>query len=279
MKKYNVRLVSLILFTGIFSSNLAIGMDLPELSPRVLGGEEPSFDLLPEIKKIIVTKVLRLVLDEVEDNPKLLLSREKLKSLTGIFIEHVLGGQSLERYASENNIDVIIRLLMLGADPNTKSYKGKTVLHLLIATLQGNWINRILIDALELKIQILSKYININVQNSEGNTIGHELIKLYVQKTSPANAEIDRIYDFILFLFSALGLDMTIIKNNNEQTPMDLGNELIISAINNTNIPLELMRKEGEWMRFLRMFDQSTARYYGEPLFLVIQKRLRQINQ
>ncbi len=226
MKIYIVKLAQLALFFVIFAPGMVIGMetDVPKLPC--------------DVNKLILTKVLRLVLDEVEDNRHQLYSRKKmnfyipvysrkkLNFFSGFLVKHVTG-ESLECYESANNIDYILTLIMaktIGADPNTKSYKGNNILYLLAS---GSLQMKYPIEEdpefkfLQMKIKILSKYNpDFNIKNRESQTIGHELVERYVGYGDELE-----IFDFIIFLQN-LGMNLSIVKDNVGHTACDRGQDI-----------------------------------------------------
>lgn len=251
MKKYSILLLSLVLFSVIFASGVAIGM-------------EKELPVLPsDVKTIIANNVLRLILDEAEDNPQLLLSREKLEGFKRLFVQYITGA-SLEKYASANNIDFIITLIAAnGADPNTKNYNGNTVLHLLIAALQKNSLDKEDLAVLESKIKLLMQQgLKINAQNKEGNTVAHDLIKVYLQQENNGH----ELYMLLKFLIS-LGLDLTTIENNKHQTPIEFGRMLIESYLRKTNDFFLILEKKTSWMNILFLLDKDTAKHYFKLLY------------
>lgn len=250
MKKYHAQLVSLMLFFGMLTSGIAIGMEkeLPEL-PQ-------------DVKTIIANKTLRLILDEAEKNPQLLISREKLAGFRRMLAQYVTG-KSLEKYASANNIDFIITLIVAnGADPNTKSYNCNTVLHLLVAALEKNSLDKEYLAALESKIKLLINYgLNINAQNNMGNTVAHDVIKAYLEKEDNGY----ELYMLLKFLVS-LGLDLLTIENNNHQTPIEFGRKQIESYMRKTDDLFLILDKKTHWMNIIFLLDKDTANYYLKAL-------------
>ncbi len=290
MKKYSVQLASLVLFFAIFASGMVIGMekkvpdDISEqeaawlrtvgIRPEILWAKKEDVPQLPaDVQKVIWTKVLRLVLDDIQDNPQLLMSREKLEGFRGLLANYVTG-ESLEWYKSPDNIDFIIKLIMAGADPNTKNYKGNNVLHLLIAGLPtSSELTKEFFDALKLKIYLLTRYkININAQNGAKNTIAHELMKLYVKEDYLSSD----LYNLIGFL-NILGLDMTSIKNDDQQTPIELGQKLVEAAINKSTDTVSLITKLQNWIKILLLTDKRTKNLYGIMLWKAIENKIKQI--
>lgn len=216
MKRHIIPFAQLALLFVIFTSGVVIGM---ETDVSVLP---------PEINKLILTKVLRLVLDEVEDNPQQLMSRKKLNLLSGFFAKHITGGTS-ECYESTNNIDYILKLMRvktIGADPNTKSYKGNNVLHLLILEFVktqyqgGDRGERCDFKFLQSKIKPLLKYgLNLNAQNEVGNTVAHQLIALYAQDQKNSLYHVEQLIAFL----QKLGMSITMAKNKDGHTAYETG--------------------------------------------------------
>jgi ankyrin repeat protein len=115
MNTYCVRLASVMLFFVTFVSSLVIGME-----------KEVSF-LPRDIQVVIADKTLRVILDEAEDNPELLMAPQwrapkKIMEMTVPF--------SIKQETGSVN-DMVILLIENGANPNTKNYKGKTIAHIL----------------------------------------------------------------------------------------------------------------------------------------------------
>lgn len=171
-----------------------------------------------EIFKIISNKLLRLILDETEDDSQLL----SIKKMN--FFNKYITNIS-QYYENVNNIDFIIKLIIaknIGADPNIKSYKGNTILYLLVSeALSIDYLSpkdfeyQMLVD----KINILYKYgSNINIQNLNKNTIAHLLISTYVTRNCIGLYE----YDLIEF-FQNLGMNINNVKNDIQLTAYGLG--------------------------------------------------------
>jgi hypothetical protein len=282
---------SFVLFFISFSSGIAVGMltdvypvgsNIAEkeaqwlrtvgIRPEIIGSKDVP-RLPADVQSVIFTKVVRLILDEAEDNPALLLSREEPENILNRLGRYVTGAP-LEWYTSANNIDFIIKLIITGANPNTKSYKGNTILHLLIANLPHRWgtINDQYIEPIALKIKLLFRYgININAQNASGNTIAHELIKLYVESETYSS-----IYRLIQFL-AVLGLDITSTKNNDQQTPVELGQTLVDSKINKlVVIDPSFFLEIQSWMKLLLLMDKRTKNIYGTMTWKAIENRVKQ---
>ena len=281
---YRIKLASLALFFAIFASGVAVGMEIPSglggmaeeqenwlhtEGREVLEGSMPS--LPSDVKKLILTQLLRLVLDEAEDNPSMLMSREKLNFFMGILAKYVTGG-ALESYTSTNNIDFIIKLIAAGADPNVKSYKGNTVLHLLMPLEGMKDTER---EFLLMKIKILLKYgLNLNAKNGAGNTVAHEFIQQYVKEYQ----YIREWKNLKLMSFLAhLGLNFTTIKNNIGQTPIELGQALIESRINESDNSLDIIPLMNAWMAFLSGMDKRTKNYYGKLLWESAQRKISEL--
>lgn len=194
-------------------------MQLPNSKCPVEGGNL----LLPtDILRIISNKFLRLILDEIEDDNCLSLKRAR-SVMDNLYNKYI--NKRPQYYESSNNIDFIIKLIRaknIGADPNTKNYKGNTILYLLnneflgtdyLGTEDSEY--QILLD----KINLLHKYgSNGQIKNREGNTIAHLLIFNYITQGRWENRELNMIH----FLQS---LDMSIdnTKNNIGYTAYDLG--------------------------------------------------------
>ena len=173
MKKYIVSFVQLALFFAVFASG-----------STVIGMEKDVPVLPSEVYNLILTKVLRLVLDEVEDNPQQLMSRKKLNFFSALFVR---SGGVTGYYESTNNIDYVLRLIAaktIGADPNTKSYKGNNVLHLLVleaSQTEYQDAEDSEFKALKLKVELLSKYgLDLNTEDGKGNTITQALTEANV---------------------------------------------------------------------------------------------------
>lgn len=183
-----------------------------------------------DVFKLILNKLLRLILDEVEDDNRLSLKRERsvYESLYDKYIK-----TTPKYYQSSNNIDFIIKLLRaknIGVDPNTKNYKNNTILYLLInEALCTSYLGiedteyQILLD----KINLLHKYgANKEIGNSNGNTIAHLLISTYV--TRHRNWDYGYELNIIDFLQN-LGMNINNIKNNVGHTAYDIGKIFITS--------------------------------------------------
>jgi len=183
-------------------------------------------NLPDDVLKIISNKLLRLILDDVEDSSELL-SRGKMgymDTFINIFID-----KRPQYHESSNNIDFIIKLIRaknIGADPNTKNYKGKTILYLLIKEfLITDYLGiedseyQLLLD----KINLLHKYYsNSQIKNHEGNTIAHLLISNWVNENYSGSYEID-----IIEFLQNLGMNINEVKNNEGYTAYGLGKVLI----------------------------------------------------
>jgi len=189
--------------------------------------------LLPDdILKIISNKLLRLILDEVEDDNCLSLKREKsvYESLYNKYVK------TLPRYyKNSNNIDFIIKLIMaknIGANPNLKNYKGHTILHLLIdESLHTSYLGtedseyQILLE----KINLLHKYsANNQMKDFHGNTISHLLIPNWINENYSGSCEPNTI-EFL----QNLGMNINEVKNNEGNTAYEIGKMLIGSKYNN----------------------------------------------
>jgi hypothetical protein len=199
-------------------------------------------ELPDDILKIISNKLLRLILDEVEDDSQLLSKKES--NIVDSFMSKYM---SLSQYyESCNNIDYIIKLIRMkkiGADPNIKNYKGNTILYLLIKeVLETSYLG---IKDKEYqtmlgKINLLHNYkANFNIKNSNGDTIAHMLISTYIQR--------ERIYDGYHLIRFCSNLGMTVNKSRNDQdyTAYELGICLInpnksVNALTKSNFILKL---------------------------------------
>ena len=270
MKKYIVPFAQLALFFVILTPGVVIGMetDIPKL---------PS-----EVNKLILTKVLRLVLDEVEDDPHQLTNRKRSFFFSSPLIKHMIG--TVECYESVNNIDYIIKLIKakdIGVDPNTKSYKGNNALHLLVSEvlLQTKYLGETEFEYqwLHNKIALLSKYkIDFNAKNAKGDTIGHELIEQVLKagcryiKEEPENLN-------LMFFLADLGLDLTKINNNIGQTPIELGKALIESRINELDYSLHIIPLMRNWMYLLTKMDKRNKNYYGKLLWELVQRKISEL--
>lgn len=246
MKKYSVQLASLVLFFALFASGAVVGME-KELPESKRGGEILP-ELLSDVKNFIATKTLRVMLDEAEDNPAMLMevSKEKKKKITNEMLNEskiwkVFGlGTSLE--SATRPIDMIIFLIENGADPNTKNYKGHTVLSLLIRCFIDEDIRMIApehfnknVDFLRSKLKLLTKRnVNFNqiwAADDYSRTIAHVILKhvLSVVNTLSNNwsnyysqENLKTTWSFI-FLLKELGVDFTTIKDANGYTACELG--------------------------------------------------------
>jgi len=222
MKKYSVRLASLVLFSAIFAPGMAIGeTDLPSL---------PS-----DVKKIIANKTLRLILDEAEDNPGILMEPQisLSRSIKDIFASYsFLFGLFTD---TTPLIDSIIFLIESGADPNTKSYKGNTVLHLLMN--EPNFASMVVKGKLGYLIKLK---LNLNEKNADGETAASMLMKLVLYERR------SQLWDFIFWL-KDLGLDFTTIKVKprgfeREATACEIG-QRFIKKYNRGSYDIEMLNK------------------------------------
>ena len=185
-------------------------------------------ELPTDILKIISNKLLRLILDEVEEDGKLLLIGKmgSMDTFINIFIT-----KRPQYYESSNNIDFIIKLIRaknIGADPNTKNYKGNTILYLLISeSLRIDYLGtedseyQILLD----KINLLHKYgSDSKIKNHEGNTISHLLISNWINENYSGNCKPNTI-EFL----QNLGMNINEVENNEGKTAYEVGKMLIDS--------------------------------------------------
>lgn len=207
MKKNNVWLMSLVLFFAISASNAVISME-EELPKK----ESPK--LLPEIQKIIANKALRVILDAAEYELDL-------------------------QKAVPIDINKAILLIQNGANPNTKSYKGNTIVHLLIKGLSdkiygwetydkyGERVSEIdrpsKADLEEFniylnKLKVLFKQLdgfkmNLNAKMNNGVTAAFELIDLVFTPHTYNYPQtfFDNMWNFIFWL-QQLGMDFTTVK-------------------------------------------------------------------
>jgi len=179
-------------------------------------------ELPDDILKIISNKLLRLILDEVEDNSELLL-KKKMGYIDNFFNKYIK--TTKQYYESPNNIDFIIRLLMaknIGAAPNIRNYKGHTILYLLIKEILS--INYLGIEDTEYKISLdkiilLHKYgASSEIKNFHGNTVSHLLISNYI--TSVIEGEM--IINIIEYLQN-LGMKINVVKNDLGKTAYSMG--------------------------------------------------------
>ena len=241
MKKLNIKFVGLVLFFVTFASGAAIGMEeLPELEPYI--PEElliPS--LPPDVKKIIASTTLRVILDDLED-----IDKRKKEGWLSMFVKDPRTPNTFEdriwrRYRGEREtvstvMDMIMVLIENGADPNIKNYEGNTALHLIFKDivhfykiapvekqgfLERGYAHKLTTEdimrllGVQSKIQFLVKHnIDVNATNNEGDTAAHTLLR----NAPDINREV--LWSFTQFLKS-VGADMTI-KNNAGLTPCEL---------------------------------------------------------
>jgi hypothetical protein len=132
MKKYSVQLANLALFFAMIAPGVAIGME-NDLSDWVLVDKEQRLPSLPpDIRKVIANKTLRLILDEADDKPEILMGLQT--DLSESFIKSIawtLTPSFMIEHPKTPVIDTVIYLIVNGANPNTKNYKSRTVFHLL----------------------------------------------------------------------------------------------------------------------------------------------------
>lgn len=184
--------------------------------------EKVKLCLPDDILKLILNKLLRLILDEIEDNRELLL-KKRIGFLDNFFTKYIK--EVPKYYQSSSNIDFIIKLLMaknIGADPNTKNYKNNTILYLLVhECLATSYLGKedleykILLD----KINLLHKYgANIQINNFNGDTISHLLISTYVTRNCDGECELN-----IIEFLQNLGMSINNIQNDLGNTAYDIG--------------------------------------------------------
>jgi hypothetical protein len=249
MMKYSVQLASLVLFFATFASGVAIGMEK----------ELPS--LPQDVKKIIANKTLRVILDEAQDDPTMLLEKQ-WRGPKSIMEAIYSFGWSQEKAPL---IDTVLLLIQNGADVNTKNYEGNTILHLLLSAIHISGIipeartltemltKRVefsiardrkldsIMDMVQPKIEaLIAKYkININAQNNKGNTIAHDIVNFIVKDeldilsknwSSAENWFLRNNRALILMLWLSNpfkgGLDFRTIKNHNGKTACEILNSV-----------------------------------------------------
>lgn len=256
MKKNNVQLASLILFSALFAPGVVVGMDptslyelrrtgkeLPERAPQILSGEKPFDELPPDTRKIIANYTLRLILNEADNNSEMLMQKKE-KSLS--FMQMWELGP-FARHFTMPIIDFVILLIENGANPNIKSNQGNTVLHFLMGGLLvkvAYWQSSAdenldlefetfhYVKNLMLKIELLMRHaINVNEQDNNGNTIAHGWIQarlstpFLLRKGSLVQSK-EYMVEYTSYLMSK-GVDFTTIKNFEGLTPCQLGFGLI----------------------------------------------------
>lgn len=245
MKKYSVPLVSLVLFSALFASGVVAAMEkeLRERVPQILSGEKPFDELPPDIRRTIANYTLQLILNEADNNSEMLMQKKE-KSLSlmqmwefGPFVRHF----------TMPIIDFVILLIENGADPNTKSNQGNTVLHFLMGGLLAKvayWESSEdenldlefetfhYVKNLMFKIELLMRHaINVNEQDNNGNTIAHGWIQarlstpFLLRKGSLVQSK-SYMVEYTNYLMSK-GVDFTTIKNSEGLTPCQLGFGLI----------------------------------------------------
>ena len=182
-------------------------------------------ELPTDVLRIINNKLLRLILDEVEDDNCLSLKIET-SVYDNLYSKYI---KTIPRYyKSSNNIDFIIKLLIaknIGANPNIRNYKGHTILRLLID--ESSDTSYLGTEDLEYqillnKISLLHKYgANSQIKDFDGNTICHRLIFNYIIGHGDEYA-----LTLIKFL-QDLGMNINNIKNNRGNTAYNLGKMMI----------------------------------------------------
>lgn len=186
-------------------------------------------DLLPEIKNNIFLILLRLIIDDIEDDPFQLVDSTKPNIISSFF-------GAIRKYNSVNNIDYYIKLLRIKpitVNPNILNYKGNTIFHLLLQVMMnteylGKEDNEFL--HLQNKIRLLCKYgIGINEKDCNGNTIAHQSFIIIFNGFSNVNNRVN-IIEFLL----KLGMDIRLIKNNDGHTAYQIA-EIIIKQEHSTS--------------------------------------------
>ena len=174
-----------------------------------------------EIKQHIYCKLLRLTLDDIEDDNFMLIEIEKPNAIL------LLLGYK-EKYISTNNIEWYIRLLLmkpLNINVNLLSYKGNTIFHhinkIIMSTQYLTKDDRELNHLLD-KIKLLSQAgVNINMKNRTGDNMAHILISAIFTRFNNMT-----LYSYIIESLLKIGMDITTIKNNKGFTPYEIGRSI-----------------------------------------------------
>jgi hypothetical protein len=186
-------------------------------------------DLLPEIKNNIFLILLRLIIDDIEDDPFRLVESTKPSAVSSFF-------GVVRKYNSVNNIDYYIKLLRIKpitVNPNILSYKGNTIFHLLVEVMMKTvYLGKEDTEFLHLqnKIILLCKYgIDINRKDCNGNTIAHRSFMMVFNGFFNINNRVN-IIEFLL----KLEMDIRLIKNNHGYTAYQIA-EIIIKHEHSNN--------------------------------------------
>jgi hypothetical protein len=180
-----------------------------------------------EIKDHICCILLRLTLDDIEDDPFQLIQSRTPNMFVSIFIKRT--------YDSMNNIDYYIKLLRIRSiygNPNILSYKGNSIFHIITKMMIGTQYlgpDDPEYQHLQNKLILLCKYgIDINRKGNNGNTIAHEvMVPLFTYFYSYSNIH------YIIEFLQDLGMDIKSIKNNDGFTAHQLGKNIIGSKMGN----------------------------------------------
>lgn len=201
-----------------------------------------------EIKQYIHRMLLRLMLDDFEDNP--------LQLISTISIHMGYFGGAGKQYYSANNIESYIKLLQMrpiNTNVNVLSYKGNSIFHLLTRIMlkvnfrtpeEEDGIAHLLIRKLLGREQISSGIeaqhlkdkqsllckcsIDINMKNNDGDTIAHQLITIMLTNITDMTN-----FKLIMEVLLKLKLDVGSIKNNAGFNAYQLGNNLLNQQKNN----------------------------------------------
>ena len=179
-----------------------------------------------EIIQHIYCKLLRLTLDEIEEEDFMLIKTDEPNFILGLF------GYK-EKYNSVNNIEWYIRLLImkpLNTNVNISSYKGRSIFHLLVRSATFcSWRQlRENHQYLHNKIRLLCKYgVNINNKNFKGNTILHNLISLLCGPMV-FGPRFNNYIDTVNYLIES-GASIDSIKNKNDKTAFQIGKDIIVT--------------------------------------------------
>jgi hypothetical protein len=208
------KLVKIALVMLFFLTGIAVGMkELPELEPY----DPEAIPTLPsDVKKIIAQKALRVILDEVEDNPLMFIEKQ-WRGPKSIMEAIYSFGWSQEKALL---IDTVILLIQNGANPNTKNYKGNTILHLLISTLCTAVLTPLEAKAKTIeeansihdRIQQLESITNIALPGSWS-----PIVEFYIKRDDQLDAIADIVQPRIEFLLVKYGLNINA-KNNDGDT-------------------------------------------------------------
>ena len=258
MKKLSINFAGLVLFLVTFAPGMVVGMkELPELKSRVLGEYTPS--LPQDVKKIIASKTLRVILDEAQDDPGMLMKvsineRERWLRRTNelndnptfwnVFFES-------EPKPDIRPIDMIILLIENGADPKTKNYMGNTVFSLLMnyfVNMAIPWVHdgvfRDNVGELGSTLKLLARRkVNFNqiLDDEDSTTAAFKVLMRVLVSAHYIRSKRLTCYSLkenlktawsFIFLLKDLGVDFTTIKDAiHGKTACEMGQEFSEEAI------------------------------------------------